>query len=118
MTEKRLSLGVEIPNQNLKASDIPTSTSSWDEIAAFAGSFNAYTNVEAVRYRELASQQRMDFLESKKLALEGLGLSELRAILFLHWRALRHGYGGGEPSQQEMVYTLRLIDAIRIILPV
>jgi len=53
-----------------------------------------------------------------KLALEGLGLSELRAILFLHWRALRHGYGGGEPSQQEMVYTLRLIDAIRIILPV
>src|SRR5438309_8004007 len=39
MTEKRLSLGVEIPNQNLKASDIPSSTSSWDEIAAFAGSF-------------------------------------------------------------------------------
>jgi len=58
------------------------------------------------------------FLESAKLALEGLGLSELRAILFLHWRVLRHGYGGGEPSQQEMVYTLRLIDAIRIILPV
>ncbi len=81
MTEKRRSL-VEIPNQNLKASDIPSSTSSWDEIEAFAASFNAYTNVEADRYRELASQTRMDFLESKKLALEGLGLSELRAILF------------------------------------
>jgi hypothetical protein len=84
MTEKRLSLGVEIPNQNLKAADIPSSTSSWDEIAAFAGSFNAYTNVEAVRCRELASQQRMDFLESEKLALEGSdSASYVRSFFFI-----------------------------------
>ena len=77
MTEKRLSLGVEIPNQNLKASDIPSSTSSCDEIAAFAGSFNAYTNVEAVRYRELASQQRMYF--SRKCEVGAGGARTQRA---------------------------------------
>jgi len=103
----------EIAHQNLKVSDIPSPTASWDQIKEFAGSFNAYTAAEADRYSELASQTRMDFLGGKELALHDLGLNELRAILFLHWRALRHGYGGGEPSPLEMAYTLKLVEAIR-----
>ena len=103
----------EIANQNLKASDIPSSPASWDQIKRFAGSFNAYTAAEADRYWRLASQTRMDFLEGKKLALDGFGLSELGAIVFLNWRALRHAYYGAKPSPQEMAYVLELIEAIR-----
>jgi len=103
----------QIPNHELKASDIPSRASSWDQIKRFAGSFHAYTAPEADRYRELAHRTRMNFLEGRKLALDGLGLGELRAVLFLHWRTLRHLYCGGEPSAEEMTYTLELIEAIR-----
>jgi hypothetical protein len=113
-TGKGLPLWEEIPNQNLKASDIPSATASWDQIKRFAGSFNAYRSLKADRCRELDSQTRGDLLEGGKLALDGLGLSELRAILFLHWRSLRHTYWGGEPSPWEMAYTRKLIEAIRI----
>jgi hypothetical protein len=113
-TEKGLPLWEEIPNQKLKVSDIPSATASWDQIKRFAGSFNAYRSLKADRYRELDSQTRKDLLEGGKLALDGLGLSELRAILFLHWRALRHTYWGGEPSPWEMAYIRQLIEAIRI----
>ena len=112
MAGRKFSLD-EIANQNLKASDIPSSPASWDQIKRFAGSFNAYTAAEADRYWRLASQTRMDFLEGKKLALDGFGLSELRAIVFLNWRALRHTYCGAKPSPQEMAYVLELIEAIR-----
>lgn len=112
-TEKGLPLWEEIPNQKLKVSGIPSATASWDQIKRFAGSFNAYRSLKADRYTELDSQTRRDLLEGGKLALDGLGLSELRAILFLHWRALRHAYCGGEPSPREMACTRELIEAIR-----
>ena len=80
VTERKLPSWDEIPNQDLKASDIPVSTAPWDQIKRFAGSFNAYAVVESDRYRELASRTRRDFLEGRKLALDELGLSELRKI--------------------------------------
>ena len=170
-TERGLPLWKEIPNQNLKASDIPSSTASWDQLKRFAGSFNAYRSLElfdrlrankdprdrrdpgyieyfylepqslktsgtllkadwymgflprifetgpdfvfADTHGEVDSHATMDLPEGKKLALDGLGLSELRAILFLHWRGLRHAYCGGEPSPREMACTRELIEAIR-----
>jgi hypothetical protein len=97
-SEKGLALWKQIRNEELTASDIPSPGASWDQIKRFAGSFDAYNGPDADHYRELCSQTREDFLAGRNIALPGLGLSELRALLFLHWRALRHGYGGGEPS--------------------
>ena len=113
MTEERPSLWPEIANENLKASNIPSATAPWDQIRRFAGSFNAYAAAEVDRYKQLDFQTRRDFLCGKKLALDDLGLSELRGILFLSWRALRHVYCGGKPSPEEMAYILALIEAIR-----
>jgi hypothetical protein len=90
-TEKGLALWKQIRNEELTASDIPSPGASWDQIKRFAGSFDAYNGPEAEQYRELCSQTRKDFLAGRKMALAGLGLSELRAVLFLDWRALRHG---------------------------
>lgn len=112
-TEKGAALWKQIRNEELTASDIPSPGASWDQIKRFAGSFAAYSAPEVERYRELLSQTRKDFLAGRKMALAGLSLSELRALLFLDWRALRHGYCGGEPSSPEMPYLWKLIDAIR-----
>jgi hypothetical protein len=113
-TEKGLALSKQIRNEELTVSDIPSPGASWDQIKRFAGSFDAYTAPEAEQYRELWSETRRDFLGGRKIALVGLSLSELRAVLFLDWRALRHGYCGAEPSSSEMVYLWELIDAIRL----
>ena len=37
------------------------------------------------------------------MALAGLSLSELRAIVFLDWRAIRHASCGFDPPSSEMV---------------
>jgi len=102
-----------IRNEDLKAFDIPSSTSPWDQIKRFAGSFNAYDVPEAERYSKLSDETRRDFLAGRKMALDRLSLSELRAVLFLHWRAIRHAYCGAEPSPPETAYTWELIEAIK-----
>jgi hypothetical protein len=111
MTEKQPSPWPEISNQDLKASDVPSPDASWDQIKRFAGSFSEFADAD--RYEKLANQARKRYLSGEKLNLDDLGLSDLRAILFLHWRALRHGYCGGEPSAPEMKYMMELIGTIR-----
>jgi hypothetical protein len=108
-----LALLKQIRNEELTASDIPSPGAFWDDVRRFAGSFDAYKVPQADHYQKLWWKTRMDFLAGKKEALKGLDLSDLRAVLFLHWRALRHGYSGSEPPSSEMVYTWDLIDAIR-----
>jgi hypothetical protein len=112
-TEKGVALWKQIRNEELTVSDIPSPGASWDQIKRFAGSFDAYTPPKAEQYSELWSETRKDFLAGRKLALGGFNLSELRAVLFLDWRALRHVYCGSEPSPSEMAYLWEVIDAIR-----
>ena len=109
-----MGLWKQIRNEELTVSDIPTAGASWDQIKRFAGTFDAYNAAESEKYRELSSDPRKEFLAGRKLALVRLSLSELRAVLFLDWRALRHGYGGCEPSSTEMAYIWELIEAIRL----
>ena len=79
----------------------------------FARSFIAYNAPEMEQYKRLWDESRKDFLGRRKMGLAGLSLSELRAVLFLDWRMLRHGYCGFEPSPSDMAYLWELIDAIR-----
>ncbi len=103
----------QIRNEELTASNIPSPGASWDQIKRFAGSFDASAVPQAEGYHKLLSQIRVDFLAGKKMSLATLGLSELRAVLFLHWRAIRHAYCGGEPSSSEMAFIWELIDTVR-----
>ena len=69
----------EIPNDKLRAADIPASDSTWSEVWPFALTFDGYAWSEECG--ETANRIQQDYVELGALR-EDLALPELRASLF------------------------------------
>ncbi len=77
-----------IPNEKLSLSDVPEPGATWSEIARFAATFNAWSEVGPEEAGAIFEAQR-----------DG-SISELRTRLFLYKRACTHT--GEVPSLEEM----------------
>ena len=98
----------EIPNDKLRAADIPASDSTWSEVWPFALTFDGYAWSEECG--ETANRIQQDYVELGALR-EDLALPELRASLFFEQRRWRHF--GETPDDNAMAYVYSLLEAIR-----
>ena len=89
-----------LPNELLTLKRIPLSTASWEEISAFALTFDGYReNSSNDRCAEIANQRRHN------------SLSDLRTCLFFEQRRWHHF--GDDPDEAAMVYIRSLVEQIR-----
>ena len=89
-----------ISNDQLKQTDIPGPSASWNEIRDLAYSFNGYEEQGSFeRCAEIAKARRSD------------SLSDLRTCLFFEHRRLNHL--GASPGPLDMEYFRSLLAAIR-----
>jgi hypothetical protein len=93
----------------MKAEDLPAADSSWEEIAKFAQSFNAYEYWGGMeKCAELGNAAR------KAWGAEGevpKSLDSLRTCLFFEHRRLRHFQR--DPDAEEMKYIRALMAGVR-----
>jgi hypothetical protein len=99
---------IEIPNTDLKDSNIPSPNAPWKNLITFALSFNGYNYSEECA--ELANNTLNAFKNNEDV-LKSLNLSQLRACLFFEQRRWRHF--DENPDDKTMVYIHHLIEAIR-----
>jgi len=96
----------EIANANLTEHDLPPPSADWEQINAFAHTFNGYTYLD--KLHEIGNAASVAIEHSQALPES---LSELRACLFYEARRSRHyGYDPGEATMQ---YIQALVEAIR-----
>ena len=98
----------EIPNDRLRAVDVPSSGSPWAEVWPFALTFDGYAWSDECG--DIANGIQQEYRESGGFR-EDLTLDEVRASLFFSQRAWRHF--GETPDDEAMVYIRALLDAIR-----
>ncbi len=98
----------EIPNDRLRAVDVPSSGSPWAEVWPFALTFDGYAWSDECG--DIANGIQQEYRESGGLR-EDLTLEELRACLFFNQRSWRHF--GEDPDDAGMEYIRALLDAIR-----
>ena len=98
----------DIPNDRLRAVDVPSSGSPWAEVWPFALTFDGYAWSDECG--DIANGIQQEYRESGGLR-ENLTLEELRACLFFNQRSWRHF--GEDPDDAGMEYIRALLDAIR-----
>lgn len=98
----------EIPNDRLRAADVPPCDASWSDIAPFALTFDGYAWSEDCG--EIANGIEREYRERGSFR-ENLTLDELRACLFFDQRAWRHF--GEAPNADALDYIHALLNAIR-----
>jgi hypothetical protein len=100
---------VNIANEHLKESDIPSAHAGWHEIGRFALSFNGYEWWGSFqKCAEVANRAAETYRESAALPES---LTDLRTCLFFEQRRWRHfGYDPDEPA---MGYIAALLEGIR-----
>src|SRR5262249_53601640 len=90
----------EIANSDLELADIPPASANWDEMGAFALTYNAYKVLGPFEAcAEIANAQRHG------------SLAELRTCLFFEQRRWQHF--GGEPDSEAMAYVRGIVEQIR-----
>ncbi len=98
-----------IPNAELRAADVPASTSDWNEIWNFALTVNGYQHFPGHKFA-FANDVGRKYKEGA-IDLSGLSLSELRGCLFFEQR--RYRWLGQDPTAEVMDYIHALLGAIR-----
>lgn len=91
---------------NLAEQDLPPPGAGWEQINAFAHSFNGYGYSE--KLHELGERARTTFEQRRALPEP---VSELRACLFYEARRWRHYVY--DPGEAAMEYIHALVEAIR-----
>ena len=90
----------EIPDSQLTLAEIPGDSATWDQIASFARTFNAYTHWGSFeKCAEIANARRRETI------------TELRTCLFFEQRRWNHF--GCAPEADAMAYIRELIALIR-----
>ncbi len=99
-----------IPNTQLRAADVPASTSDWNEIWKFALTCNCYQHFPGHKCA-FANDVGRKYKE-ETIDLSSLSLSELRGCVFFEQR---RGYRwlGQDPTAEVMDYIHVLLGAIR-----
>jgi hypothetical protein len=97
-----------MPNDRLRAEDVPPVDAPWSDVWPFALTFDGYAWSEECG--EIANGIQNEHRERGGFR-EDLTLDELRACLFFEQRAWRHF--GEEPDDDGMEYIRALVTAIR-----
>lgn len=93
-------LGDPIPNESLTTEDIPADDAGWDEVQAFALTFDGYS--------ELGSFEAVAELANRR---QPATLTEYRACLFFEQRRWRHF--AQMPDEKALEYIRDLVAGIR-----
>lgn len=99
----------QIPNDELKKTDVPAMTASWPEIESFALSLNGYKAIPRDSCIRLANEVHEAFLEEATIPHE-LTLTELRACLFFEQRWYHQC--DAVPEGGDLAYLRALLDSI------
>ncbi len=92
-------MAAPISNADLRLEDLPAPTAEWQEINAFALTFNGYTHWGSFeKCAEVANTRRQN------------SLTDLRTCLFFEQRRWHHF--GDEPDEDSMRYIRSLVQAI------
>jgi hypothetical protein len=103
-------LTVEILNESLTASVVPSVTSSWQAIVKFAHTMNGDKAVGREKCARLANSVKTAFPRNAA-AVSTLSLTELRLCLFFEQRRFNHF--GHAPQGADREFINAILDAIQ-----
>ena len=98
---RRYAYGVHIPNDQLRATDIPASSASVDELLGFGLAFDGYGEVGTDKCGEIANAQRRE------------SLTDVRTCLFFEQRRWRFFGSFDEMTDEDVTYIRSLVEEIR-----
>jgi hypothetical protein len=111
MAEELLGMFDEVPNEDLRAADVPTVDASWPEIFEFGLTFDAYRALGGNGpCGDLANRTEQAFVQTGAVPRQ-LDLTQLRSCLFFEQRRWHHF--GETPHEEARKYFGALLDAIR-----
>ena len=100
----------EVPNERLKASDVPPVTASWQTIVSFAQTIDGYRAIGQKECAQLANRVKNEFSKNA-VSIQTLSLTELRSCLFFEQRRFNHF--GHEPLGADRIFINTLLQAIQ-----
>src|SRR5687767_5865994 len=111
MANEVLGMFDEIPNDKLRAEDIPATDATWSEIFAFALTLDGYGALGGNGpCGKIANMTEQHFLRTGALPPD-LDLTKIRSCLFFEQRRWHHF--GDTPHDEARRYFMALLDAIR-----
>jgi hypothetical protein len=100
----QIKIGEHLPHHELREEHVPRRGASWSKIMPFAGTFNAYEQLQGFEPAAFAANQ-------KARNLLACTLTDRRAALFFEYR--RYNHFGYEPDAPAMVHLHALVEEIR-----